>query len=92
MKLIKVYTAAGDLDAEMVKGFLEAQGLDVTLSQESVARTLGLTAGKLGEVKVLVPESQVAEAQDFLAAMQAGEYENTEYPDESTDNEDEENE
>ncbi len=92
MKLIKVYTAAGDLDAEMVKGFLEAQGLDVTLSQESVARTLGLTAGKLGEVKVMVPESQVAEAQDFLAAMQAGEYENTEYPDESTDNEDEENE
>jgi hypothetical protein len=83
MKLIKVYTAAGELEAEMIKGFLEAQGIDVTLSQESIARTLGLTAGKLGEVQVLVPENQVAEAQDFLAAMQAGDYEDTEYPDES---------
>jgi hypothetical protein len=81
MKLVKIYAAAGELEAEMIKGFLQAQGLDVTLSQESVARTLGLTAGKLGEVQVLVPQSQVAEAQNFLAAMQAGEYEDTEYPD-----------
>lgn len=81
MKLINVYTAAGKLDAEMIKGFLQAQGLDVSLSQESVARTLGLTAGKLGEVYVLVPESQLAEAQNLLDAMQAGEFEDTEYPD-----------
>jgi hypothetical protein len=81
MKWINVYTAAGELEAEMIKGFLQAQGLDVTLSQESVARTLGLTAGKLGEVQVLVPDSQATEAQKLLAAMQAGEYEDTEYPD-----------
>jgi hypothetical protein len=87
MKLIKVYTAAGELEGEMVKGFLEAQGIDVTLSQESVARSLGLTAGKLGEVKVLVPDSQVAEAQSFLAAMQAGDYEDTEYPADTNDDE-----
>ncbi len=81
MKLINIYTTAGKLEAEMIKGFLQAQGIDVTLSQESVARTLGLTAGKLGGVQVLVPESQVAEAQNFLAAMQAGEFETTNYPD-----------
>ncbi len=90
MKLIKIYTAAGDLDGEMIKGFLEAQGIDVTLSQESVGRTFGLTAGRLGEVQVLVPENQVAEAQSFLAAMQAGDYENTEYPNQSTENEENE--
>jgi hypothetical protein len=89
MKLVKIYTAAGELEAEMIKGFLQAQGLDVTLSQESVARTLGLTAGKLGEVQVLVPESQVAEAQSFLAAMQAGEYEDTEYPDQDEEDDSE---
>ncbi|MCB2203076.1 DUF2007 domain-containing protein [bacterium] len=88
MKLIKVYTAAGELEAEMIKGFLQAQGLDVTLSQESVARTLGLTAGKLGEVQVLVREEQVAEAQNLLAAMQAGEFEDTDYPEEGEEDDD----
>lgn len=90
MNLMKIYTAAGDLEAEMIKGFLQAQGLDVTISQESVARTLGLTAGKLGEVQVLVPESQVVEAQNLLAAMRGGEFEDTEFADlgESHDSED----
>ena len=40
MELVKVYTAAGELDAEMVKGFLEAQGIKVMLVQESIGRTL----------------------------------------------------
>lgn len=81
MGLIKVYTTAGDLEAEMVKGFLEAQGIKVMLVQESIARTLGLTAGRLGEVKVLVPEEQAQKALDLLAAMESGAYEDSEFSD-----------
>ena len=75
MKLVSVYTTFGQLEADMMKAFLEAQGLDVEITQESVAKTLGLSAGKLGEVKVLVPENQEQRARDYIRAMLAGEYE-----------------
>lgn len=81
MKLINVYSAAGKLEAEMVKAFLEAQGLKVILSQESVGQTIGLSAGRLGKVEVLVPEFQIDEAKEFIRAIANGEYEDFEYTD-----------
>jgi hypothetical protein len=82
MKLVKVYTTAGELEAEFIKGFLHGQGIEATLSQESIARTLGLTVGRLGQVKVLVPEEQAEEALALLKDMEAGEFEGTEIPEE----------
>ncbi|MDY6846598.1 MAG: DUF2007 domain-containing protein [Chloroflexota bacterium] len=75
MNLIPVYSTTGQLEAEMVKAFLESQGLKVVLSQESIGRTLGLSAGHLGQVKVLVPESQVTQAANLLDAMGRGDFE-----------------
>lgn len=83
MNLIKVYSTKGQLEAEMIKGFLEAQGLDVVLSQESIGRTYGLTAGSLGQVKILVPENQAEEAATILNAMERGEYEDIDPSDQS---------
>lgn len=74
MKLIKVYTASGQLDAEMVKTFLESRDIPAVLNQESIGRTLGLSAGFLGEVKVLVPETLVEKAREYLLAMESGEF------------------
>ncbi|MEA3328063.1 MAG: DUF2007 domain-containing protein [Chloroflexota bacterium] len=74
MKLIKVYTASGQLEAEMIKTFLESQDLQVILNQESIGRTLGLSAGYLGEVDVLVPESHASKASELIIAMENGEY------------------
>jgi len=74
MNLINIYTAAGQLEAEMVKAFLESKDIQVILNQESIGRTLGLSAGYLGEVDVLVPESQVIQASEFIALMESGEY------------------
>ena len=82
MKLVKVYTTAGDLEAEFIKGFLHGQGVEATISQESIAKTLGLTVGRLGEVKLLVPEEQVEEAIALLKDMEAGKFEDPEFPDE----------
>jgi hypothetical protein len=81
MKLIPVYSTEGQLEAEMIKGFLEAQGMNVVLSQESIGRTYGLTAGRLGQVKIFVPESQVEEAISILEAMERGEYEDIDLTD-----------
>ena len=82
MKLVKVYTTAGDLEAEFIKGFLHGQDIEAVISQESVAKTLGLTVGRLGEVKILVPEEQAEEAIALLEAMEAGEFEDSEFPEE----------
>lgn len=81
MKLVNIYSAAGLLEADMLKAFLEAQGIDVYLSQESVGRTLGLSAGMLGRVDVLVPEPQAEEAKTLLTDIAEGEFDDYEYPD-----------
>jgi hypothetical protein len=85
MKLIQVYSTEGQLEAEMIKGFLEAQGMKVVLSQESIGRTYGLTAGRLGQVKILVPESQTEEAISILEAMERGDYEDIDLADSTED-------
>ena len=74
MKLVSVYKAAGQLEAEMIKAFLEAQDIPATLNQESIGRTIGLSAGRLGEVQVLVSENQVVEARNVLKEMSEGKF------------------
>lgn len=85
MRLISVFTAAGLLEADMLKAFLEAQGLQVVLNQESVGRTLGLSAGMLGKVEILVPEAQVADAKRLIDEIEDGAFYNTEYFDDPDD-------
>jgi hypothetical protein len=85
MKLVSVYAAAGLLEADMLKAFLEAQGLQVFLSQESVGRTLGLSAGSLGMVDILVPDFQVAEAKQIIDQIADGTFEGSEYSEDLDD-------
>jgi hypothetical protein len=75
MNLISIYEAAGQLEADMIKAFLEAQEIPVVLNQESIGRTIGLSAGRLGEVHILVPDSQAAKAKNILKEMFEGKFE-----------------
>ena len=74
MTLVSVYKAAGQLEAEMIKAFLEAQDIPTTLNQESIGRTIGLSAGRLGEVQVLVHDDNVVEARALLKEMSEGKF------------------
>ncbi len=74
--LVVVYTAAGRMEANIVKGMLEAAGIPVELSQESAGTVYGLTVGPLGWVDVLVTEQHAQEAQALIEAMGQGELEN----------------
>jgi hypothetical protein len=69
---VTVYVANGQLDAEMVRGFLEACGIPAMVSQESVGKVFGLASGPLGEVNVLVPVENADEAKDLLESMERG--------------------
>ena len=69
---VTVYVANGQLDAEMVRGFLEASGIPAMISQESVGKVYGMASGPLGEVNVLVPEEKSDEALELLESMERG--------------------
>jgi hypothetical protein len=56
----------GRLEAEFIKSYLEAQGIDVELFQESVGQTMGITIDGLGTVQIFVPKEQAADARQLL--------------------------
>ena len=74
-----VEEVAGDLQAELIRGLLEAQGIQVLLSQEGIAHyAFSLTVGPLSVVQVLVPTSQVEAAQAILDDYRKGKFERAE--------------
>lgn len=90
MKLTSVFAAAGQLEAEMIKAFLEAQEISVVLNQESVGKTLGLSAGYLGQVYIMVAEEQAELARSYLQDMLEGKYEEADdaiYPSDQSESE-----
>ncbi len=71
---------AGAIQAEIVRGLLEAQGVSVWLSQESAGReAYSAGVGRLGRVEVLVPSHQIEKANEVLEAYYAGEFEGVEF-------------
>ncbi len=72
---IVVRQVAGEIAAEILRGLLESQGLQVYLNQEGAGREYGLNIGPMGNVEILVPEQSEQEALKILAAYDAGEFE-----------------
>ncbi len=56
------------MEAQIIKGRLESEGIPVLLSYESAGLIYGITIDGLGEVKVMVPENLEEEAKEILAA------------------------
>ena len=56
------------MEAQIIKGRLESEGIPVLLSYESAGLIYGITIDGLGEVKVMVPEHLAEEAKEILAA------------------------
>jgi hypothetical protein len=66
---------SGELQADLLRNLLEAQGIQVFLNQEGAGRAYGLTVGPLGQVQVLVPSHQSKEAQQIVDDYYAGKFE-----------------
>ncbi len=79
-KFVPIYTAYGHLAAEMIRLMLVSMDIPAILSQESAGAVMGLTVGRLGEVKVLVPADRAGEARAILRAMDEGKLANEIYP------------
>ncbi len=59
-------SVASQLEAQIIKGRLETEGIPVLLSYESAGLVYGITVDGIGEVKVMVPESLEKEARAIL--------------------------
>jgi len=67
-KLTEVY---GHLEADLIKSFLEAEGVPVELFQEAVGRHIyPTTVNGLARVQLFVPKEKGEEARKLLQAYQ----------------------
>lgn len=67
------YAIDGTGKAQLLCTLLQSFGIEAIQYQESAGVVYGLTVGPLGEAKIYVPASQLAAAQDLLAAWERGE-------------------
>jgi len=54
------------MEAQIIKGRLESEGIPTLLSYESASLVYGLTIDGLGEVKIMVPAHLAKEAREIL--------------------------
>lgn len=66
-KLEKVYTASGQIQAHVIKGRLESEGIPVLLRYDSGSTVFAFTVDGLGEVEILVPRKEAARARKILS-------------------------
>ena len=71
-----VEEASNEMEAEILRGLLEAQGFEVLLSQEGTAHYIyPVSVGPFAVVQVLVPSHQFEEAKAVVEAYHQGEFE-----------------
>lgn len=79
--LRRVFVAQGELQAQQVRAFLEAEGIGTTERGEALRHTHGLTMNGLGGVDILVAPADETRARALLAAAEAGELRLEDQPD-----------
>jgi len=66
IKLIEVYTAHGEMQAQMIRSILEGDGIDSMLQGETIRLTHCITVDGLAEVKILVREEDEERAREVI--------------------------
>jgi hypothetical protein len=66
IKLVEVYTAHGETEAQMIRSMLEGSGIDSMLRGETTRITHGFTVDGLAEVKIIVREEDEERAKEVL--------------------------
>ena len=63
---VVVSTVQSELAANVIKSYLESEGMPVLLKSESAGRVFGLTVDGLGQVSILVPQELAEEAKHII--------------------------
>jgi hypothetical protein len=64
--MVEVYRAAGEMEAQVIKGLLESYGIPCFLKGDAARTIYGLTVDGLGEVKIMVRESMTEQARKLI--------------------------
>ena len=72
--LIAVASFATPLEAHLIKGLLEAEGLQVVIADEHLVSANSALAYAIGGVRLLVREPHRERAMSILAAQRRGDY------------------
>ncbi len=65
-KLVAVYKAAGELEAQVIKGLLESYGIPCFFKSHAAPSVHMFAVDGLGEVKIMVQESLVEKAKKLI--------------------------
>ncbi len=65
-KLVPVYRAAGEMEAQVIKGLLESQGIACFLASVAAPSVHVFTVDGMGEVKIMVQSSRVEAAKELI--------------------------
>mgnify|MGYP001599289084 CR=1 FL=1 len=67
--LVSVYIAHGQVEAQLIKSLLEAEGIPTMIAQEGAGAAYGLTVGILGIAEIFVREKDADEAKKLIEEM-----------------------
>ena len=70
----RVFVAAGEIEAQQVRAFLESEGIPSIVHGEALRKTHGLTLDGLGAVHILVDDAYADRARALLASAENGEF------------------
>ena len=65
-KMVEVYRATGEVEAQFIKGLLENYGIPCLLKSSAAPSVHVLTIDGMGEVKVMVWESMAGKARELV--------------------------
>jgi len=65
-KQLVTVRVARQIEAQIIKGRLESEGIPVLLSYESAGLVYGLMVDGIGEVRIMVPEYLAEQAKEIL--------------------------
>jgi len=66
VKLVEVYRAGGEAEAQIIKGLLESNGIPCLLKSNAAPSVHVFTVDGMGEVKVMVKEASAEEAKRLI--------------------------
>ena len=67
MKMVEVYQAVGEAEAQIIKGLLESNGVSCFLKSNAAPSVHAFATDGMGEVKVMVGESMAEKARKLIA-------------------------
>lgn len=65
-KTVDVYRASGELEAQVIKGLLESNGIHCIMRSDAASSVHAFTVDGMGEVKIAVLESMADEARRII--------------------------